>query len=41
MKVDLGVLNEDYEAAKDTLKQIETIKLHQQIYKNLTKENND
>lgn len=38
MKVDLEVLNEEYEAAKDTLKQIETIKLHQQIYKSLTDE---
>lgn len=38
MKADLEVLNEDYEAARDTLNQIETIKLHQQIYKNLTEE---
>jgi uncharacterized protein with GYD domain len=28
----------NYETAKDTLKRIETIKLHEQIYKNLTEE---
>lgn len=38
MKVDLEVLNNDYEMAKETLEQIEKIKLHQQIYKNLTEE---